>query len=120
MDHCFSWPRLLAVFVAAVVASATALAAEQHVGDTIITAVAVNGGADTANPGTSCIRISSPLPTVCAGYVAIPNNNTQLVAAALLNKTNKARVWLYFSDVGSHHCPGRVYTPCSVISIEDK
>ena len=89
---------------------------------TTVASVAVNGGTDTVNPGTSCIRISSPLSSNCTGgFVAIPNNNRQLVAAALMNKAIDSRVMLYYDDAaGSNHCPGLVFTPCSVISIESK
>jgi len=97
-------------------------ATQQYVEDTSIASVMVNGGADTVNPGTTCIQITSGLPAACAGgFVAIPNNNRQLVATALLSKTNGQRVWLYFDDAtGSNHCPGLVFTPCSVISIGSK
>ena len=81
--------------------------------------MAVNGGADTSNPGTTCVRLSNP-PAVCTGgYIGIPNNNKMLVVAALTSKANGSRVWVYLSDgQGTQHCPGRVFTPCSAISIE--
>lgn len=95
-------------------------AGAQIVENTTISAVAVNGGIDTANPGTTCIRVASPVPAACtAGYVAIPNNNRHLVATALMSKASSSRVSVYLvDDHGSNHCPGRVFTPCSVISIE--
>ena len=100
----------------------TAFAANQNVGDTTVAAVAVNGGTDTANPGTTCVRIAAPVSASCAAsYVAIPNNNRNLIAAALLAKTSGAKVWFYYEDAtATQHCPGRVFTPCTVISIETK
>lgn len=97
-------------------------AAQQTVNETTIAAVTVNGGTDTVNAGTTCIRVTNTLSSTCtAGYVAIPNNNKSLVAAALLNKATASKVWLYYDDAaGSNHCPGRVFTPCSIISIESK
>ena len=91
-------------------------------GDTTIASVAVNGGADTANPGTTCIQVTSPVSASCtAGYVAIPNNNKQLIGAALLNKTTGGKINLYYDDaVGTQHCPGFVFTSCSVNSIQSK
>jgi len=87
--------------------------------ETTITAVSVNGGSDSANPGTSCVRIANPVVAACTGgVVAIQNNNKQLIAAALQAKATGSKVWFYYSDAGNFHCPGLVFTPCSVISIE--
>jgi hypothetical protein len=99
-----------------------AQAGDQIVGDTSIAAVAVNGGADTVNPGTTCIRVTNPVHAACVGgYLAIPNNNKQLIAAALASKATATRIMLYYNDAaGSSHCPGLVFTPCSVISIEQR
>lgn len=84
--------------------------------------VYVNGGADTVNPGTTCLRVSVPVSAACtAGVLAIPNNNKQLFAAALTAKATGSKIWLYYDDnAGSLHCPGAVFTPCSVISISLK
>jgi len=90
--------------------------------DTEIASVAVNGGsADTANGGFTCVRIKSPvLPSCGGGYVAIMNNNKLLVAAAMQAKSTNSKVWFYYVSrpEDNHHCPGRAFTPCSVISIE--
>jgi hypothetical protein len=98
--------------------------AQEHTVDgATITTVSVNGGADTRNPGTTCIRVSSAVSPACtAGFVAIPNNNRELIAAALLNKVTGSQVWLYYHEDAANrrHCPGQVLTPCSVISIESK
>jgi len=98
------------------------LAADQLVDNTTIATVSVNGGGDTRNPGTTCLRITSPVAAACsASFVAIPNNNKQLIAAALAARTSSAKVWLYYDDAApALHCPGQVFTPCSVISIEVK
>ena len=89
--------------------------------NTRITAIAVNGGSDVANPGTSCVNVADTVSSVCAGgYIAIPNNNSKLLAVALAAKTAGNDIWLYYDDAGSFHCPGLVMTPCSVISIMAK
>lgn len=87
--------------------------------DTSIGAIAVNGGTDVANPGTTCIQVTSAISAVCAsGFVAIPNNNRELIAAALTAKSVGNRILLYYSDTSvPNHCPGFVMTPCTVISI---
>ena len=95
-----------------------------------IAEVAVNGGADTANPGTTCFKLEVPpvpaptpatRPVVSAcigGWVAIQNNNTKLVNAATLAKASASTVSVYYvSDGATQHCPNRVFTPCAVISI---
>ena len=99
-----------------------ALAGQDFVDNTTITQVVVNGGADTANPGTTCLQISSAVSQACTvAFLAIPNNNKQLLAAALQAKAAGNRVWLYYeNNAGLLHCPGLVFTPCSVISISVK
>lgn len=110
--------RLFGGGLVALVVSA-AVAASLTLDDTLITFVAVNGGSDSMNPGTTCIRVSSEVPAACAGgFLYIPNNNKQLIATALAANATKARTWIYFlSDVQTGHCPGQVFTTCSVISI---
>ena len=97
-------------------------AADQFADNTTVVSISVNGAADSANPGTACMKIAATVPSACsAGYISIPNNNKQLVATALMAKSTGSNVWVYYSDAfGSNHCPGRTYTPCSVISIEVK
>ena len=97
-------------------------AGSQILWDTTISTVAVNGGTDSTNSGTTCIQVTSTASTACInGFIAIQNNNKQLIASALLNKTIAGKVNLYYEDaVGWHHCPGFVFTPCSVISIQSK
>src|SRR5690349_17340729 len=108
-----------AILVAASTISLPAVATAFDVSDILITGVSVNGGSDTVNPGTSCVRISAPVPAVCTnGYVAIQNNNKQLLSAALQAKATGSKVWFYYADSGNFHCPGRVFTACSVIGIE--
>ena len=98
--------------------AASAQAALTNLFDTTITTVSVNGGADSVSPGTSCIQLAIAVPAACNGWVAIPNNNKQLIAAALTSKTTGTKINLYYETAaGSNHCPGYVFTPCSVISI---
>jgi len=103
------------------VTSVSAFAGMQIVDNTTITQVFVNGGVDTANPGTTCLQISSPVSSECTNAViAIPNNNKQLLAAALTAKSIGSNIWFYYETTGSFHCPGITLTPCSVISISIK
>lgn len=90
--------------------------------DTTIVAVAVNGGTDVVNQGTTCLRVSDPVAASCpGGFVAIPNNNKLLISTALMSKATASKVWFYYIDDGtSQHCPGLVFTPCSAISIMPK
>jgi uncharacterized membrane-anchored protein len=97
-----------------------AVAATAAADNTTITFVSVNGGTDTANAGTTCISVANAVSASCTGgYVAIPNNNSQLLSAALAAKSSGAKIWLYYSDAATtnFHCPGLVLTPCSAISI---
>jgi hypothetical protein len=89
---------------------------------TTIERVVVNGGTDTANAGTTCLRISSTVSAACTnGYIAINNSNKNLIAAALAAKATGALIMLYYdTGWGSFHCPGLAMTPCSVISISLK
>jgi hypothetical protein len=95
-----------------------ALAAGQAVDDTVISLVAINGGGDTYNPGTSCIKTQVVAPACADGWVALPNNNKQLIAAALQAKATGSKVWLYYEAASAtQHCPGLVFTPCTANSI---
>lgn len=115
-------PRLfahLSVAAACLALAAPAHAAGQGSAMTTIEVVAVNGGGDTVNPGTSCIKLAIPVVAACVGgYIAIPNNNKQLLTAALVNKATGGNVAVYYDDAtGTNHCPGLVFTPCALISI---
>lgn len=83
--------------------------------------VAVTGGADTSNPGVSCIKLDVPVVAQCpSGYIAIPNNNADLIRASLVAKSSGSKVWVYFDTdrpSSEGHCPGLVFTPCQVISV---
>ncbi|MFD1878241.1 hypothetical protein ACFSF3_15220 [Vibrio chagasii] len=87
--------------------------------NTKVVFVAVNGGTDSANPGTSCIKVSSAVSSSCdSGYIAIPNNNKALLSASLQAKATNTNVWLnYNSAAVKQHCPGLVFTNCTVSSI---
>jgi hypothetical protein len=90
------------------------------VGGKTIKSVVVNGGIDTANPGTSCIQVTGAISVACPGnYIAIPNNNQQLLSAALTAKATGKKSWIYYIDDSptNLHCPGLYFTPCSLISI---
>ena len=59
--------------------SASIAVAGQLTMDTTIVQVAVNGGTDVVNQGTTCLRVSDPVAASCpGGFVAIPNNNKLL------------------------------------------
>lgn len=111
--------RALWCFALAVLSIQPAAADDEFIEDTAIDVVAVNGGTDTTNPGTTCVRITSPVSASCpAGYIAIQNNNKELIAAAMQAKASDSRIGFYYrNNIGSFHCPGRAFTPCSVISI---
>ena len=110
------------VVALAIAAAPLAFAGQNTLDGVAISSVAVNGGTDTRNPGTTCIKISAPVVAACPnGMVAIENNNKLLIAAALQAKATSSKVWFYYDDAaGPFHCPGHVFTPCSVISIEIK
>lgn len=113
---------LLSLILATVIfAPVPGLAAGTAV-ETMIVEIFVNGGSDTANPGTTCLKLSSPVSPQCtSGLVAIPNSNSKLLAAALTAKATRTNSWFYYDDAGvTQHCPGLVFTPCSVISISVK
>ena len=59
------------------------------VNNTKVDEIVVNGGSDTANPGVTCIRVTSQISSQCVdGYIGIPNNNAQLISAALAAKAS--------------------------------
>ena len=96
------------------------VAAELKVADDVtITQVVVNGGADSPNSGTTCLKKSGVLEGTCNGFIAIRNNNNQLLSAALHAKATGGKVWMYYANSAgtSNHCPGKVFTPCAVSSI---
>lgn len=125
MSKSLSKPAQSAITVLALIsilAAQSTFAASQDIDNVTVTSVMVNGGTDTQNPGTTCVKVSVPLAAVCRnGYVAIQNNNKLLIAAALQAKATSSKVWFYYDDsAGPFHCPGHVFTPCSVIGIELK
>lgn len=119
----FSTSRVAGIALAATIFVLTAqavFAATYNIDGIMVSTVAVNGGQDTTSPGTTCIKVSVPLVAACpGGWVAIQNNNKQLIAAALAAKTTSSKVAFMYDDAaGPFHCPGRVFTPCSVNTIE--
>ncbi|MCJ8274811.1 MAG: hypothetical protein MJK04_36095 [Psychrosphaera sp.] len=112
---------LCALITLSMVSLTPAQAGTTTVDNINITEVWVNGGTDTANPGVTCVRISGSAPAACAsGFIAIPNNNKELISVALAAKTTKSNAWIFFNDSGNYHCPGLTFTACSVISIAIK
>lgn len=99
--------------------SVSAQATQRVLDDKKITFVVVNGGVDSPNQGVTCVRIDSGISEQCTGgFVAIRNNNKELISAALHAKATERPVWFYYEDAsGSNHCPGAVFTPCVVNSI---
>ncbi|CCN49415.1 exported hypothetical protein [Vibrio nigripulchritudo MADA3029] len=94
--------------------------AEMRVSDnTRVVFVAVNGGSDSHNSGTSCIKVSNVVSSSCeSGFIAIPNNNKALLSAALQAKATNVDVWVNYNNASvRQHCPGLVFTHCTVSSI---
>jgi hypothetical protein len=108
--------RTLATFL---LTTQIVLAGQFFLDDTTVSSVAVNGGTDTVNPGTTCLKVALSTNGSCAGeYIGIPNNNKILIAAALAAKVSGQNVMVYYADTANHHCPGLVFTACTLISIE--
>jgi hypothetical protein len=86
-----------------------------------ISEVAVSGGPDTANPGLTCIKLDVAVAPTCNGYIAIPNNNSKLVNAALMAKMLDRPMGVFYdveaSTTPQLHCPYLVFTSCSAITI---
>ena len=85
-----------------------------------VSIVYVNGGLDAPNSGTTCIKIEpAPSDNCPSGMIGIANNNQPLLSAALTAKSTAAKTWVYYSDSESPplHCPGKVYTPCALITL---
>lgn len=97
----------------------SAISADLAVDGKKITFVTINGGSDSSNPGTSCFLLSGGTSEKCSGgYIAIRNNNAQLISSVLQAKATGADVWVYYEDNSpTQHCPGIVFTPCAVISV---
>jgi hypothetical protein len=115
--------RISAVVVAmSVCVPIAAWAANLYV-ESKIDIVFVNGGADSPNPGTTCIKLTNAVSASCggSGLIAIPNNNSKLLAAALTVKATDGVAWVYYQETGaSQHCPGIAVTTCNLISIGPK
>ncbi len=89
------------------------------VNDTTIEKVAINGGSDAPNTGVSCIKLSSTVSSQCSdGYLAIKNNNKELISAALTAKASGANVWVsYYDFETTNHCPDIAMTKCVLSTI---
>lgn len=107
-----------AVISLSTIFAAPAFASSLSVDTTTIRQLAVNGGADTAEPGVTCIQLTVAPVASCQGWIAIKNDNKSLTAAALTSRATKSNIQMFYSDsAGVSACPGLVMTPCSVISI---
>lgn len=88
------------------------------ISETTIENVIINGGQDSPNVGTSCIKLSTPISATCSGYIAIRNNNKELISAVLTAKTSSAKIWVsYYNQQPSLHCPDIAATACALSSI---
>lgn len=86
---------------------------------TKINLVVVNGGVDSPNRGTTCLKVSVPISTNCqSGFLAIPSNNKELLSAVLMAKASGSNVYVYYEDtLAAQHCPGQAFTSCIINSI---
>lgn len=99
--------------------------------------LSINGGLDTRNPGTSCLQLyDAPNTRSCEdGYFAIPNNNKELIAAALTAKAigSTIKIYYFFDETKKEvnqagievfkpkmHCPGMATTRCAINTITIK
>ena len=116
---CVRYGARFWLLAAAIVAPASVIAYSATVDNATVSFVAINGGSDTLNPGTSCIQIQPAADAACTGgLIYIPNNNKQLLSTALAANSSKARTWVYYvTDAAAGHCPGQAFTPCSLISL---
>jgi hypothetical protein len=88
------------------------------VSETTIENVVINGGQDSPNVGTSCIKLATPISATCSEYLAIRNNNKELISAVLTAKASNAKVWVsYYTQQPSLHCPDIAVTTCALSSI---
>jgi hypothetical protein len=105
-----------------------------------IESISANGGAETlVGGGVTCFKLTTPInDSHCkvgaypGSWIAIPNNNKQLVNAAMLAKATSANVSVYYlwadssahdpnnPNVGAAHCPGVVFTRCRAVTIDIK
>ena len=87
-----------------------------------IGAIILNGGSDAPNSGVTCFKIEVAVSAACpSGYIAVPNNNSQLIAALLSSKAIGQEVRVNYSDSEDSrehgHCPGLAFTPCVLNSV---
>ena len=110
--------RLGVTFILAAFATLVSALNWISIDDATVSLVMVNGGSDSLNSGTTCIQTTPAADACTGGYIYIPNNNKQLLAAALTANASRAKVYLqYASDGPSGHCPGQVFTTCSLNSL---
>jgi hypothetical protein len=122
--HQPTLPSVAAAFAAALMALAPlSCHAEGVLYSGKISEVAASGGADTINPGTSCVKLDIAVPSASCvgGWIAIPNNNLKLLNSALAAKLLERPVALYLETdlpvAQQLHCPALAFTRCSLISV---
>lgn len=114
-----AWLRVVAASALVIAWASAASAANLVVDDVAVSLLVVNGGADATNVGTSCFQISVAPSSACTGgWIAVRNNNRQLLATLLQAKGAAARTMLWYNDAaGSNHCPWLAFTPCVLDSV---
>ena len=93
--------------------------AEMTIIDTKIDKVAINGGSDSPVAGVSCFRMKQKASDRCGnGWIAIPNNNKELLNAIFDSKVNRYDVRvIYYDEQPQLKCPSIVYTNCQLESV---
>lgn len=113
--------RRWALLVCLTALSAGSLHAAYHwQGPVKISRLMVNGGSNSLNSGTSCMQLTPAANAACAGgWVAIPNNDRSLLAAAMQAKAMNASIDLDYETQAPAdlHCPYQVFTRCSLQNI---
>jgi hypothetical protein len=113
-------PRLALSVVILGSVTQQARSAAQWSYDTSLTSVITNGP-DTVNPGPACITIAASVSSNCQGYIAIPANSKDILAAALASKISGNKITLIYEDQAALvACTGYVWTTCSAISLQVK
>lgn len=110
--------KFLASLVCVFLPASVVIAETFIITDTAVESVIINGGEDSPNIGTSCIKLADPISATCSGYIAIRNNNKELISAVLTSKASNIRVWVsYYDQQPILHCPDVAVTTCALSSI---
>ena len=108
-----------ALLITLITITANVFADRVIVDSTTITSLAVNGGEDATVTGVSCVKYSGSNNNGCEkGWLAIDNNNSELISAALAAKMANSDVKIYYSDQQpSLKCPAIINTTCRLDTI---